>query len=136
MIDVKRTRTRILSLAYSGALTSVKTMMTGNDELDALHKRIKKFEQVNESEKIIDVPEYWNWSRLGYVTNNHGQTTPDSTFCYVDVGTLDNEHQRLSKNENVIEAKDAPSRAKKVIAKGDVLYSTVRPYLHNICIIE
>lgn len=49
---------------------------------------------------------------------------------------MDNVHQKLSKVENIVEAKDAPSRAKKVVEMGDVLYSTVRPYLHNICIVD
>ena len=37
---------------------------------------------------------------------------------------------------NIIEAKEAPSRARKITHYGDVLYSTVRPYLHNMCIVD
>ena len=38
--------------------------------------------------------------------------------------------------ENIIEADKAPSRARKIVKYGDILYSTVRPYLHNMCIID
>ena len=31
---------------------------------------------------------------------------------------------------------EAPSRARKIVKLGDILYSTVRPYLHNMCIIN
>ena len=30
----------------------------------------------------------------------------------------------------------AASRARKIVNEGDILYSTVRPYLHNMCIIN
>ena len=35
-----------------------------------------------------------------------------------------------------ISANEAPSRARKIVKTGDILYSTVRPYLHNMCIIN
>ena len=44
--------------------------------------------------------------------------------------------QKLNDEETVIAAKNAPSRARKPVERGDVLYSTVRPYLHNVCIVD
>ena len=82
------------------------------------------------------MPSRWQWSRLGYVTNNHGQKEPQEDFCYIDVGTLDNINHCLAKKENLVNKEEAPSRARKIVEQGDVLYSTVRPYLHNICIIN
>ena len=61
---------------------------------------------------------------------------PISRFCYVDIGSIDNKKQRLGDVENIIEADKAPSRARKIIDIGDIIYSTVRPYLHNMCIID
>lgn len=136
MIDVKKTKTSILSVAFKGALVDFKNKVSTNTELEKIHKINKKYVPVSEDEYLVDVPEYWNWTRLGYVVSNHGQITPTETFSYIDVGTMDNVHQKLSKVENIVEAKDAPSRAKKVVEMGDVLYSTVRPYLHNICIVD
>ena len=42
----------------------------------------------------------------------------------------------MNMDENLIEAAEAPSRARKVVEYGDIIYSTVRPYLHNVCIID
>ena len=39
-------------------------------------------------------------------------------------------------NTKVISASKAPSRARKIVRMGDVLYSSVRPYLLNIAIVE
>ena len=59
--------------------------------------------------------------------------TPANDFCYIDIGSIDNKNQKLSDEENIITADKAPSRARKIVDIGDILYSTVRPYLHNIC---
>ena len=136
MIDIKKAKVRLLSLAFHGALVDYSKKEKQNDALDVLHKTAKNYSPVSEDEYLIDSPSFWNWSRLAYVTNNHGQTVPDKDFCYIDVGTLDNVHQRLAAEENLVTAKDAPSRARKIVQVGDVLYSTVRPYLHNICIVD
>lgn len=107
-----------------------------NEALDELHKENKKYVPVKEDEFLTEVPSRWQWSRLGYVTNNHGQKEPQEDFCYIDVGTLDNINHCLAKKENLVNKEEAPSRARKIVEQGDVLYSTVRPYLHNICIIN
>jgi type I restriction enzyme S subunit len=36
----------------------------------------------------------------------------------------------------VTSTSEAPSRARKIVHRGDVLYSCVRPYLLNIAIVE
>ena len=36
----------------------------------------------------------------------------------------------------MLQANEAPSRARKVVQKGDVLYSCVRPYLLNVAIVD
>lgn len=79
------------------------------------------------------LPEGWTWVRLGKITRNHGQKKPDHDFTYIDIGSIDNEHQQLGSIENRLSPEDAPSRARKIVKKGDILYSTVRPYLHNMC---
>ena len=84
----------------------------------------------------FEIPESWEWCRLGSIVYNHGQKTPDKTFVYIDIGSIDNSHQQLSDKETILTSKQAPSRARKIIKKGDIIYSTVRPYLHNTCIID
>ena len=45
-------------------------------------------------------------------------------------------HTVVNAKENIISANKAPSRARKIVCNGDIIYSTVRPYLHNMCIID
>ncbi len=91
---------------------------------------------IGKDEIPFEIPESWGVVRLGEITYNHGQKTPIEDFSYIDIGSIDNEHQKLNQIENIIKAKDAPSRARKIVKRGDVIYATVRPYLHNLCIID
>ena len=84
----------------------------------------------------FDIPDSWEWARLGSIVYNRGQITPSTDFCYIDIGSIDNKNQKLNPTDTVIAPDKAPSRARKLAAKGDVLYSTVRPYLHNMCIVD
>jgi type I restriction enzyme S subunit len=99
-------------------------------------KKTKAFPEITEDEIPFDIPDNWKWVRLSDVTHNWGQKKPDKTFDYIDVGSIDNINGSLSEEENLIDQKDAPSRARKIVKEGSVIYSTVRPYLLNICIID
>lgn len=44
--------------------------------------------------------------------------------------------QCLNSVENFVSPENAPSRARKIVEYGDILYATVRPYLHNMAIID
>ena len=99
-------------------------------------KKEKPFAPISEDEIPFDIPESWKWCRLGALTYNWGQKTPDNRFCYVDVGSVNNISHTLNSENTVVEAKDASSRAKKIVKYGDVIFATIRPYLKNICIID
>ena len=88
-----------------------------------------------EDEIPFEIPESWEWRRLGSLVLNRGQKRPEARFAYIDISSIDNVNQKLGQ-ETVINAADAPSRARKLVAKNDVLYATVRPYLHNACIVD
>lgn len=49
-------------------------------------------------------------------------------FIYIDISSVDNVTKKIS-YENIINGKDAPSRARRQFKKGDILLSTVRPNL-------
>ena len=99
-------------------------------------KKEKPLPEITEDEIPFEIPESWEWVRLNSIVYNSGQCKPDDMFCYIDIGSIDNKNQRLSDEDNIIEADNAPSRARKIVKKGDIIYSTVRPYLHNMCIID
>ena len=99
-------------------------------------KKEKPLAPIIEDEIPFDIPESWKWCRLGALTYNWGQKTPDNRFCYVDVGSVNNISHTLNSENTVVEAKDASSRAKKIVKYGDVIFATIRPYLKNICIID
>ena len=84
----------------------------------------------------FEIPDTWEWARLGQIVFNRGQCTPQEDFCYIDIGSINNKQLCLNSEETVLSADKAPSRARKLVAIGDILYSTVRPYLHNMCIID
>ena len=103
---------------------------------DSKLKKEKPMPTVSEDEISFDIPKSWEWVRLGNLVYNHGQLAPCTDFCYIDIGSIDNKKQLLSEQENILSADKAPSRARKVVMIGDILYSTVRPYLHNMCIVD
>ena len=83
----------------------------------------------------FDIPEKWKWVRLGEVVTSGGQKVPDQQFNYIDVSSIDNKNHTL-KYAKLLLPEDAPSRARKIVKKGMLIYSTVRPYLLNTCIID
>lgn len=99
-------------------------------------KKEKPIADISEDEIPFDIPESWKWVRLKDIVTNHGQMVPCSVFSYIDIGSIDNQKQLLNNEENIIPPEKAPSRARKIVKKGDILYATVRPYLHNMCIVD
>ena len=100
------------------------------------YEKVGKEERCIDDEIPFDIPDSWEWTRLGNIVYNNGQKTPDKDFCYIDIGSINNQEQQLGINENIIKPENAPSRARKIVKYGDIIYSTVRPYLHNMCIID
>ena len=108
---------------------------SGADNLP--YEKVGKNEPVCIADEVpFEIPENWEWVRLGKIVYNRGQMKPIADFCYIDIGSIDNKNQKLNDEEFIITADKAPSRARKIVAIGDILYSTVRPYLHNMCIVN
>lgn len=99
-------------------------------------RKEKPLPSITEDEFPFEIPKNWAWVRLGDVTYNRGQKAPNNKFTYIDIASIDNKNQKLGRELEIIEAKNAPSRARKIVQKGDLIYATVRPYLLNICIID
>ncbi|MCA1600663.1 MAG: hypothetical protein LC776_03110, partial [Acidobacteria bacterium] len=85
-----------------------------------------------------NLPEGWTWSTIAEVTqdvpNVHPGWEPAKEFGYIDISSINNSNYTITKIHKINGAK-APSRAKRPIQPGDVLFSNVRTYLRNIAIV-
>lgn len=81
------------------------------------------------------VPHSWQWVRIRQVTSDRGQEVPSAAFTYIDVSAI-NKEVGVINEPDIVAPSEAPSRARKVVMRGDVIYSCVRPYLLNIAVID
>jgi type I restriction enzyme, S subunit len=98
-------------------------------------KEQKQLPPIKEDEKPFDLPKGWEWARVADIGHDWGQRKPNSDFSYIDISGIDNV-LGIVKSPRILTAANAPSRARKIVKLGTVLYSTVRPYLQNICVIN
>jgi len=66
---------------------------------------------------------------------NPAELYPDSSFNYIDISCVENESGEL-RGANSVRTYEAPSRARRSVAQGDVLISTVRPNLKAFAILR
>ncbi|WP_338413675.1 restriction endonuclease subunit S [uncultured Sphaerotilus sp.] len=146
---VARLRELILTLAVQGKLVPQEA---GDEPASVLLQRIrgekdrliaegkikrdKPMAEIYDEELPFDIPTGWTWARIPALTYSLGQGEPSTTFTYIDVAAIENIKGVITDNIQVIHPTDAPSRARKNVAVGTVLYSTIRPYLKNIAIVE
>jgi type I restriction enzyme, S subunit len=81
------------------------------------------------------LPIGWALSNLSDIGHDWGQKKPDKKFTYIDVGSI-NKELGVIEEQNVLDKDEAPSRARKIVKYGTVIYSTVRPYLLNIAVVD
>ncbi|MFI7433007.1 restriction endonuclease subunit S [Micromonospora haikouensis] len=101
----------------------------------SLKRRRSAYPPVGQDEEPFPLPGTWLWVRVRQVTRDRGQVVPADKFTYIDVTAIDNEAGRL-RAPTVLMPDEAPSRARRIVACGDVLYSCVRPYLLNVAVVE
>lgn len=86
-------------------------------------------------EWLGDVPAHWTvkplkrWVRLNASALGE-KTEPDFEFRYLDIGSV--KTGRLAKELERLRFENAPSRARRVLRRGDTIISTVRTYLKAI----
>ena len=142
---ITRLRRFVLNLAVRGKLV----VQDAADEpasrllvrIDEERKRLHALNEIRKPKKLppldvapFDLPSTWAWARMRDVTSDRGQEVPSARFTYIDVSAIDKEAGVVS-DPKVLEPDDAPSRARKITRKGDVIYSCVRPYLLNVAVI-
>ena len=59
---------------------------------------------------------------------------PEEKFTYIDVSSISSESLRIVQTSTLL-GSDAPSRARKSVQAGDVLFATVRPSLRRIALV-
>lgn len=123
---IPRLRQLILELAVRGQLTSATSHPPAASHPSA---------PSDPSAQPFPIPQEWRWASLREVAAPCGQKKPDAPFTYIDVGAIDNQRGVISAKAEVVEATKAPSRARKIVRSGCVIYATVRPYLRNIAIV-
>lgn len=104
-------------------------------------KKEKELPPIKPEEIPFEIPEDWVWCRLGevieYTTNLDIQKylPADTIINYVDIDAIDNENQTIREVKRK-KVSELSTRARRVLKKGYIAYSSVRPYLKNIAIID
>ena len=85
-----------------------------------------------------DLPGHWDGALLRQVclkteSMDPGKN-PDQSFTYVDVSSISNKSYTIEKTQE-LSGKDAPSRARKLIRRDDIIFATVRPTLRRIAVV-
>lgn len=82
--------------------------------------------------------EEWSSQRIGDLVVRTQQRNPSATpqkrFTYIDVSAVSNTSFRITEPTDIL-GSEAPSRARKVVHAGDVLFATVRPTLKRVALV-
>tara|TARA_A100001388_G_scaffold273258_1_gene254891 strand:+ start:1087 stop:2769 length:1683 start_codon:yes stop_codon:yes gene_type:complete len=138
----------ILKLAFMGKLipqdpndkndiTILESITKEKDQLikEGIIKSGKSLPTISNNEKPFELPDNWVWLPLNDIGYNWGQIEPNKSFTYIDVSSINNERGIIF-DPKVLAPEEAPSRARKIIKEGTVIYSTVRPYLLNVAVVD
>ncbi|EOH7341437.1 restriction endonuclease subunit S [Campylobacter coli] len=83
------------------------------------------------------LPQGWEWKSLNSVLLKTSNINPcdfnENKFYYIDISSIDNKNFCIC-DIKIIDKQNAPSRARKDVLCGDILYATTRPNLKNIAI--
>jgi type I restriction enzyme S subunit len=90
-------------------------------------------------QKERGLPKGWKEVKLNQVAEIDKESLPGNTnksyeFDYISLSDVDSNSLRIETSKQVFE--NAPSRARRIVRKGDVLMSTVRPNLQGFTIIR
>ncbi len=121
-------------------------------ELDAIQSLITKYkEQLDDYDNlaksifnemfgdVVSNDKGWERKKLKDVTISHSNIKWNNfdngaDFYYVDLSSVNRETKSIE-NPVKINKNNAPSRAKQIIEKGDILFGTTRPLLKRYCIV-
>ena len=83
--------------------------------------------------------EGWEYKKLGEFcsevdTIKWADHNDENIYHYIDLSAVDRSSSKITETI-AINKKNAPSRAKQIVSKGDVLFGTTRPLLKRVCLI-
>ena len=99
------------------------------------------YEKIGDEVRCIDseipytIPGTWTWCRgWSCFKEQESVTPPAGSFLYIDIDSIDNTRHVIARPKT-LDGSDAPSRARRRIQTGSVVFSLVRPYLENIALV-
>jgi type I restriction enzyme S subunit len=145
---------------YSDKFFSISAVVPSKEEQDEIVQHIKTQEEkinqfIQKKKRFIELlkeqrqsivndavtkgGDGWSWMRLKNVatTNDEALTEKaddDYLIKYIDIGNVNSFGDIAELQEFIF--KEAPSRARRIVKRGDVIISTVRTYLKAITLIE
>lgn len=148
LTGVKKLRGLILELAVQGKLVEQypaeepASKLLERARTEKLHlvkqgeiKKRRRLTELSEMTIPFHLPSSWEWAQLEDVGRDWGQKAPSNEISYIDVASVDN-LRGATTQPSILSADEAPSRARKIVREGTLIYSTIRPYLQNIAVIE
>ena len=110
-------------------------------EKSLISKKLKfDFLKKLEDKIVCDVFKYYSEKKsiedvtMKTSTINMNKKYPTKSFQYVDVSSVNKENLRIEKTQKLLGI-NAPSRARRQIQEGDVIFATIRPTLKRIAIV-
>lgn len=111
-------------------------------ELEQIQKIIDGAKQVVDNYRpVIDIDPKWEMNELSNIVSvnnecgNPLELFGEGTFTYIDISSVESKTGKINL-ENIISTDDAPSRARRIIKKGDLIISSVRPNLKSFGYID
>lgn len=135
--------------AIAKVLTTVQGAIAEQEKLIEKLKELKRsmmqhlFTRGTRGEKtkmteIGEIPASWEVAALGEhlkkTKTKDPSKAPKVEFIYIDVSAVSREYFKIISAQKIL-GKDAPSRARKHIQTGDIIFATVRPTLQRIAVV-
>ena len=141
-IEEQRKIVKILDEKFASIYESIRLAKDDLLSLDELWQSILN-NSFNPLKSKLDndtytLPPTWKWEKLGDIcekTKNANLKDFNDDISYIDISSIDNKNFMILDCKK-INSTQAPSRAKRQVKFGDILYATTRPNLKNIAMVN
>ncbi|MBZ7980159.1 restriction endonuclease subunit S [Campylobacter sp. RM12642] len=141
-LEEQRKIVKILDEKFASIDESIRLVKADLLSLDELWQSILN-DSFNPLKSKLDndtytLPPTWKWEKLGDIcekTKNANLKDFNDDISYIDISSIDNKNFMILDYKK-INSTQAPSRAKRQVKFGDILYATTRPNLKNIAMVN